>query len=67
MNETPQEFAAKIVKARSDLGLTMEQVAARAGVSVKTVWSAEQGSTKTHRNNRRALADALGLDLEAAS
>lgn len=43
-------------------GLSAEELAARAGLSPRTVYNLERRLTKPHRATRRVLAGALGID-----
>lgn len=59
----PERFR-EIRKKRHALGLTMEQVAARAGVSVSLVRMIEVGALRGSLMARARLAAALDLKLE---
>lgn len=50
---------------RQAAGLSQEQLAARADLSVKTIWLAEAGRTAPRRSTLRLLAEALGVTAEA--
>jgi non-specific serine/threonine protein kinase len=43
-------------------GLSREDVADRAGISVRTIGNLERGSTRAYRHTVEVVADALGLD-----
>jgi len=50
-------------KGRASAGLTQEELAERAGVSVRTISDVERGLRRTiYRHTAEALAEALGLD-----
>lgn len=62
VTETPVTFAGFLRKLRTDAGLTQEELAEAAGVSVRSVSDLERGITRTARKDTaRRLADALGL------
>ncbi len=55
----------KIYKLRSERGLTLEELAAKIGVSKSTIQKWETGSIKEMRRDKiQALADALGVSPE---
>jgi len=49
---------------RREKGLTMEQVAARAGISVSAAWRCEKGQVSTQLGTLRKIAKALGVPLK---
>lgn len=61
MAEPPAEFAGLLRKLRRDAGLTQEELAGAAGLSVRGLGYLEQGVTSPHKETVRLLADALGL------
>lgn len=57
--------ADKIYKLRAERGLTLEELAAKIGVSKSTIQKWETGSIKEMRRDKiQALADALGVSPE---
>ena len=55
-------FAGLLRQLRDEAGLTQEELAARAGLSPRTVSDLERGTTRTaHKDTAELLADALGL------
>ncbi len=42
---------------------TMQQLADRAGVSLRTIWRAETGRSRPHYRNQERIAAALGVDV----
>lgn len=48
---------------RERRGLSQDELARRAGVSTKTVWSVENGGRRPHPRNRLAIATALGVEI----
>src|ERR1700678_611048 len=66
MAEPPVTFAALLRKLRTDAGLTQEDLAASARISVRSVSDLERGINLTARKDTaRLLADALGLTGQA--
>src|SRR5579871_146038 len=65
-DETPSiTFAARLKAARRAAGLTQEELAARAGVSVRTISALENGGKHTpYKETARLLAGALHLSVE---
>lgn len=62
----PKSFGELLKKHRLDAGLTREELAERARLSVKTISALEQGSRqKPYRDTIGALADALELSPDA--
>lgn len=51
-----------IRRLRRTLGLTAEQLAAKAEVASATVYRAERGISEPSRSTRRAIASVLGVD-----
>ena len=51
----------KIRKLRESKGLTQEELAARAGVTRKTIWNLETGTTLPNLSVLLAIAAALGV------
>src|SRR5690348_18497741 len=57
------EFATRLRRLRDAAGLTQEELAERAGLTVKAVGALERGErTRPYPHTVRSLADALGLD-----
>jgi DNA-binding XRE family transcriptional regulator len=50
----------RLYQLRSERGWSLEELAARAGVSPRTIYNAEVGDRRPQRATRRVLADALG-------
>ena len=62
MAEPPVTFASVLRKLRTDARLTQEELAAAAGLSLRTVSDLERGVVTTpHKDTVRLLADALHL------
>lgn len=62
MIEAPVSFGSRLRQLRADAGLTQEELAHAAGVSVRSVSDLERGINLTaRRETARLLADALGL------
>jgi transcriptional regulator with XRE-family HTH domain len=62
MAESPVTFAALLRSLRTEAGLTQEQLACAATISVRTVSDLERGINLTaRRDTRKLLADALNL------
>jgi transcriptional regulator with XRE-family HTH domain len=55
---------AKVVKARTINGWTQAMLARRAGTSVSTISKIENQETNPLPSTMKAIADALGLDME---
>lgn len=55
----PPTASAALTALRVERGLTREDLAARAGLSARTLYSAEHGRHQPHRATLRALAFAL--------
>ena len=55
----------RIAELRRERGLTQEELAYRARVSLRTVGGWEKGRSTPHKRNARRLAKALGVDLDA--
>jgi len=51
-------------KIRRKKGLTMEQVAARAGISVSAAWRCEKGQVRSRLDTLQKIAKALGVPLK---
>lgn len=63
-DEPSWQLAGQAVRrARERLGLTQEELAARANVSRSTLQKVERGDSTISRNRVRRIAEALGLDL----
>ncbi len=63
--ETPTPFGAKLKRYRAAAGLTQEELAARAGLSVRGISDLERGRRASpYYDTVRLLADALELDAE---
>ena len=58
------EMGRRIVTKRSELGLSQETLAELAGISPKTISSAELGQKALRPENIIAVSRALGLDVE---
>ena len=56
-------FAERIIEAREAKNLTVEQVAERASVTIKTLRQWEAGSTKPRSNKLQMLSGVLGVTL----
>ncbi|HXT37331.1 MAG TPA: TIR domain-containing protein, partial [Chloroflexota bacterium] len=64
----PMTFAALLRQYRQAVGLTQEELAERAGLSVRGVADLERGARRApHRETVRLLADALGLSPEESA
>jgi tetratricopeptide (TPR) repeat protein/transcriptional regulator with XRE-family HTH domain len=62
MAESPAEFAAVLREVRTRGGLTQQELADRAGISLRTVSNLERGAAAIpQRETVRLLGDALGL------
>ena len=58
----PASFAGLLRQLRAEAGLTREELAAAAGLGLRTVSDLERGAHRTaHQDTARVLADALGL------
>jgi transcriptional regulator with XRE-family HTH domain len=55
----------RVAEFRRARGLTQEELAYRARVSLRTVAGWESGQVRPHKRNARALAKALGVGLDA--
>lgn len=55
----------RITELRRAVGLTQEELAYRARVSLRTVARWEIGRAHPRKRNARALAKALGVDIDA--
>jgi predicted ATPase/transcriptional regulator with XRE-family HTH domain len=65
---TWESFAAALRQLRTSSGLTQEQLAERAGLSINAISALERGERRhPYPHTVRALASALGLDAEACS
>ena len=62
-----QQVAAAISARRAGLRLTQGALARRAGVSDRTIWSAEHGQGLPHPRNLRAILAALGMTTRDAA
>jgi tetratricopeptide (TPR) repeat protein/transcriptional regulator with XRE-family HTH domain len=61
-------FGGLVRRRRAELGLTMEQLAERTGLSVRAIGDIERGRTgRPRRSSAGLLADALGLAASAAA
>ena len=58
------EMGKRIVAKRNELGLSQETLAELAGISPKTISSAELGQKALRPENIIAVSHALGLDVE---
>lgn len=58
---TPAEFSRLLRQHRLEGGLTQEELAERAGLSVRGIQSLERGGTRPHRDTVARLTRALGL------
>lgn len=58
------EMGQRIVAKRNEMGLSQEVLAELAGISPKTVSSAELGQKALRPENMIAISRALGLDIE---
>jgi transcriptional regulator with XRE-family HTH domain len=56
---------ATVAELRRARGLTQEELAYRARVSLRTVAGWESGQVTPRKRNARALAKALGVDVDA--
>src|ERR1039458_4132468 len=54
-----------LYEARIAAGLSAEKLAGRAGISAKTVYAIERGTTVARDLTRHALSRALGCEVEA--
>src|SRR5687768_8774634 len=63
---TPTNFAALLRRHRLAAGLTQEQLAERAGLSVYGIQKLERGTTHPYRDTAARLASALDLSADAA-
>lgn len=54
--------ASRLYQLRSARGWSLEELAARAGVSARTIYNAEVGDRCPQRATRSVLASALGCD-----
>jgi transcriptional regulator with XRE-family HTH domain len=67
-SENPLAFAELLRRTRVATQLTQEELAERAGISVRAISDLERGVKHTPRKDTvRLLAEALGLDANAAS
>jgi transcriptional regulator with XRE-family HTH domain len=55
----------RVAELRREQGLTQEEVAYRARVSLRSVTRWEKGTSAPHKRNARRLAKALGVDVDA--
>jgi len=60
------ELAAAVIIRRGELGLTQDALAAKAGVSVRTIRSLEAGRTWPQARSLAAIARVLGLDVSVS-
>lgn len=63
-HSSPRPRTSRLRAARLARGLTGEELAALAGVSLKTVYSAEAAGARPQRATRRVLAIALGCTVD---
>jgi transcriptional regulator with XRE-family HTH domain len=54
----------RVAELRRARGLTQEELAYRARVSLRTVAGWESGQVRPRKRNARALAKALGVDID---
>src|SRR5690349_1988409 len=59
--DLPHELGALLRSHRSRLGLTQRELAARAGLSARTIQDLERGLAVPHRTTMKRLLAALGL------
>lgn len=62
---TGPDFGKRLKELREATGLTQKELADRAGLSLRAVSHWEQGLREPGYSNLRALAKALGTDLNA--
>ena len=55
----------RVAELRRERGLTQEELAYRARVSLRTITGWEKGQRTPHKGNARRLAKALGVELDA--
>lgn len=63
MIRTAEEFGRLIRRHRQAIGLTQDELAARCGVTRRTIIDLEAGKTGTHLGNALAAAYEVGLRL----
>jgi tetratricopeptide (TPR) repeat protein/transcriptional regulator with XRE-family HTH domain len=63
---SPSAFGLLLRQRRRRAGLTQEELAARSGLSVRTISNLERGSSRPYRRTAETLAEALALDTRAA-
>ena len=59
----PHSETSPLRHARLAAGMSPEELAFRAGVSMRTIERIENGEAEPRRATRKVIADALGLDL----
>lgn len=59
------ELSEKVLQLRKQAGLTQQQLADQAGLSLRTIQRIEKGSTKPYGHSLQVLAEALDHPLEA--
>ena len=64
---SPSAFGFLLRQRRRKAGLTQEELAARSGLSVRTISNLERGSGRPYRRTAETLAEALALDVPAAA
>jgi len=62
--KNPKNFGERLRKKRMDSGLTMREIAKRAGVSETTVYNWEIRNRKPYRKTEEKLRAILGLNKE---
>jgi len=63
---TLEQFGQMLLGLRVDAGLTQEELAEKAGISVRTVSNLERGTRAPRITTTRLLAAALGVDDDTA-
>ena len=63
---SPSAFGLLLRQQRRRAGLTQEELAARSGLSVRTISNLERGSSRPYRRTAETLVEALALDPPAA-
>lgn len=58
------ELGKKIRKARNEAGLSMIELAAKAGISINTLHRVETGKSKANKTTIRSIMNELGVTVE---